>query len=191
MKGNIFSRFSLGGKLLPIFVILVFTVTYAPLVVMMIYSFNSPGHSVQIESGYAHEYVRASEKWNGFSPVWYKRILSDKHLLRALVVSVIVTFTAVPVGPSQTQLALFPEDDAQLRRAAENTGLDLDGPHPAILVQCDDDLTELAKVHEQLYRASVNVYAATGITSGAGHFGYIVYVRPEQYAMAAEVLGLS
>ena len=102
----------------------------------------------------------------------------------------LLAFTAVPVGPSQTQLAIFPEDDAQLRRAAENTGLVLDGPHPAILIQCDDDLTELAKVHEQLYRANVNVYAATGITSASGHFGYIVYVRPEQYVMAAEVLGL-
>jgi spermidine/putrescine transport system permease protein len=110
MKSNNSRRLSLRGKLLPIFVILVFTVTYAPLIVMMIYSFNSPGHNVQIDSGYAHEYIRASEKWNGFSSLWYKRILSDKHLLRALVVSIIVTFTAVPVSiviGTMTAFALY------------------------------------------------------------------------------------
>ncbi len=101
---------SLRSKLLPVFVLLVFIFTYAPLIVMMVYSFNSPGHEVQVDSGYAHEYIRASEKWNGFSTLWYKRILSDRHLLRALGVSLIVTLVAVPVSiviGTMTAFALY------------------------------------------------------------------------------------
>jgi hypothetical protein len=102
----------------------------------------------------------------------------------------LLAFTAIPVGPSQTQLAIFPEDVTQLKRAAENARLALDGPHHAILVQGGDDLGVLARIHEQLYQANVNVYAATGVTSGPGSFGYILYVRPEKYEQAADVLGL-
>lgn len=102
----------------------------------------------------------------------------------------LVAFTAIPFGPSQTQMALFPEEDAQLKHTAESAGLALDGPHPAFLVQGDNELAELAKIHEQLFKANVNVYAATGVTAGQGNFGYLVYVRPEQYESAAEALGV-
>ena len=67
----------------------------------------------------------------------------------------------------------------------------MDGPHPAILVQGDDKIGALTKVHEDLYQANVNVYAATGVTSGVGGFGYIVYVGPEQQKSAAAALGIS
>ena len=114
------------------------------------------------------------------------RLLSD---LASLNVD-LLAFTAVPIGPSRTQLALFPSDETLLTRAAEKSGLDLDGPHWALLVQGDDEIGALARIHERLYQAEVNVYAASGVTDGRGGFGYVIYVRPDQFDQAAAALDL-
>jgi hypothetical protein len=102
----------------------------------------------------------------------------------------LLAFTGVPVGPQRTQMSVFPEDAAQLQKAAKNAGLPLDGPHPAFLVQGDDELGALADVHERLYEAHVNVYASAGVTDGQGTFGYVLYVRPDRYEEAATALGV-
>ena len=100
----------------------------------------------------------------------------------------LVAFTAVPVGPDRTQITLFPEDPGKLRSEADKAGMALDGPHRALLVQGDDELGVLATVHEKLYRAGVNVYASNAIADGAGKFGHIIYVRPEDYERATQAL---
>jgi hypothetical protein len=102
----------------------------------------------------------------------------------------LVAFTAVPVGPTHTQLTLFPEDTGKMRSAGQRAGMSLDGPYAAFLVQGDDELGALAGIHESLYRANVNVYASSGVTDGRGTFGYIIYVRPEDYGRAAAALGI-
>lgn len=96
--------------------------------------------------------------------------------------------TAVPVGPDHTQMTLFPEDTLKLKSEARKAGLVIDGPHPALLVQGDDELGALARIHAQLFEARVNVYASSGVADGRGSFGYVIYVRPEHYQRAAEVL---
>jgi hypothetical protein len=101
----------------------------------------------------------------------------------------LLAFNAMPVGPKHAQLTLFPEDGDRLAEAARKANLLLDGPHPALLVQGDDALGALAQVHEKLYEAGVDVYASTGVTDGRGSYGYIVYVRPEEYEQAAQALG--
>ena len=102
----------------------------------------------------------------------------------------LLAFTAVPIGPTRAQLALFPEDDARLVKAAKQAGLALDGPHRAFLVQGDDELGALASVHARLLEAGVDVYASSGVTDGRGSFGYVVYVREDQSKRAAQALGL-
>jgi len=99
-------------------------------------------------------------------------------------------FNAVPIGPMHTQLSIFSPDGDILVREAEKASLKLDGPYPAILVQGDDELGALAQIHEKLYKANVNVYASSGVSDGEGAFGYLLYVRPEQYELAAEVFGI-
>ena len=99
-------------------------------------------------------------------------------------------FTAVPVGPSRAQLTLFPEDSGTLRHAAAQARLVLDGPHPALLVQGDDELGALADLHQRLFAAGVDVYASSGVTDGRGAFGYVVYVREDQIGQAATALGV-
>jgi hypothetical protein len=58
------------------------------------------------------------------------------------------------------------------------------------LVQGDDELGALAELHMRLSDARVNVYASTGVADGRGSFGYIIYVRPEEYDRAVVSLGL-
>ena len=101
-----------------------------------------------------------------------------------------VAFTAVPVGPNVTQLTIFPEDSGRTAAAAQRAGMKMDGPHAALLVQGDDELGALAGIHQDLYRSGVNVYASTGVTDGRGSFGYLIYVRPEEFELAAKALSV-
>ena len=102
----------------------------------------------------------------------------------------LLAFTAVPVGPVRTQLSLFPEDGDKLTVEAERAGIVLDGPHPALLVQGDDELGALADIHRRLAEANVNVYASCGVTDGHGSYGYVLYVRPDDSQHALAILGL-
>ena len=102
----------------------------------------------------------------------------------------LLAFTAIPSGEQRTQLTLFPEDAQRLTVEARNAGLALEGPHPALLVQGDNDLGALADLHRRLYEANINVYAASGVTDGRKGFGYLVYVQSADYERAAQVLGV-
>ena len=101
----------------------------------------------------------------------------------------LLAFKAIPMGPGVTQLVLFPRDVEPLARAAEQTGVVLTGPHAALLIQGDDRLGALVAFHERLSEAGVNVYASDGVTDGHGRYGYLLYVRPDEYELAASILG--
>jgi hypothetical protein len=94
------------------------------------------------------------------------------------------------MGQERTQFTLFPEDINDLQQAAENAGLTLDGPYPALLVQGDDELGALTDLHKKLYEANVNVYTSSGVTDGRGSFGYVLYVRAEEMDKAISALGI-
>lgn len=100
-----------------------------------------------------------------------------------------LAFTAIPVGLMQTQLTIFPEEPAMLREQGRKAGFRLDGPHHALLVQGEDVPGALVGIHEKLFRAGINVYASTGVTGGTS-YGYIIYVRPEDFEDAASAVGL-
>lgn len=100
----------------------------------------------------------------------------------------LMAFTAVPLGRNETQLTLYPEIASALSRAAAASGMRMDGPHPAILVQGDDELGAIAGIHRQLATAGLNVVSASGVTDGRGSFGYVIHLRPGEVERAAEVL---
>lgn len=102
----------------------------------------------------------------------------------------LLAFTGMPVGEMRTQLTVFPEDPSMLAAVARRAGLDLDGPHTALLVQGDDELGALARIHEKVHAAGVNIYASSGLADGKGSFFYILYLRPGEYDRAAGALGL-
>jgi hypothetical protein len=101
-----------------------------------------------------------------------------------------LAFAAIPTGLHTTQLTLFPEDSLQLQSVAKRSGMTLIGPQGAFLVQGSDEIGALVGVHEMLYRAQVNIYSSTCVTDGHCCYGYIIYVRPEDYEAAAKALGL-
>jgi len=100
----------------------------------------------------------------------------------------LLAFTAVPVGPALAQFTLFPEEPKKLAAEASLAGLALDGPHHALLVQGDDELGAFAGVHEHLVEADVDIYASSGVTDGRGSFGYVIYVREDQFEKATKAL---
>jgi hypothetical protein len=102
----------------------------------------------------------------------------------------LLAFAAVPVGPGHVQLTLFPEDPSRLEVESGRAGLKLDGPHQAILVQGDDELGALARIHRRLAEASVDIYSSNGVTDGQGSFGYVIYVRENQFDQALQALEL-
>jgi hypothetical protein len=100
----------------------------------------------------------------------------------------LLAFTAVPSGPALAQFTLVPTDARKLTAQATVAGLPLDGPYHAFLVQGDDEFGALANVHEQLVRAGVDIFASSGVSDGRGAFGYLVYVREDQFEQAAAAL---
>jgi hypothetical protein len=102
----------------------------------------------------------------------------------------LLAFNALPMGPMHAQLTLFPEDDTDMAGAAEKAGLVLEGPHPALLVQGDDELGALAGIHEKLFEAKVSVFSSSGVADDKGGYGYVLYIRPSDFERAARALGL-
>lgn len=100
-----------------------------------------------------------------------------------------LALTSVPIGPASTQLTVFPEDAARLQAVAKQVGLVLSGPNAAILVQGDDEIGALARIHERVRGAHVDVYATTCVTDGRGGYGYVLYVRPGDSERAVRALG--
>lgn len=99
----------------------------------------------------------------------------------------LLAFNTIPAA-SHTQLVLFPDDGDALLRAAAKLGLTMSGPYPALLVQGDDELGALVDIHGALYDGDINVVASAGVSSGKGTFGYVIYVRPEEFERAAQIL---
>ena len=100
----------------------------------------------------------------------------------------LLAFTAVPVGPNRTQLTIFPDDVARTVSEAKKAQLPLDGPYAALLVQGKDALGALAAIHAKLYEANVTVSASSGVADGQGGFGYVIYVRGDDYDASLKAL---
>jgi hypothetical protein len=114
------------------------------------------------------------------------KFLSQLALLRINLLA----FTATPISPTDTLLTIFPENPKFMKNEAARAGLFLEGPHPALLVQCDDRLGALADIHLRIYEADVNVESASGVSDGRGAFGYVIHVKTEDFEKAAGALGI-
>ena len=100
----------------------------------------------------------------------------------------LLAFSAVPFGPNQIELTIFPDRRDEFQRVAEKLGWTLIGPQHACLVQGDDHLGALAEIHSRLLNSGVSIYASTGVTDGEGHYGYVIYVKEEDHQAAARAL---
>ncbi len=102
----------------------------------------------------------------------------------------LVAFTAYPLGAGRSQLDFVPENAEKLKVAAAEADIALVGPKRAFLVQGDDEVGAIVELHFKLSSAGINIHAANGVSDGSGRFGYILWVKPENYEAAARVLGV-
>ena len=102
----------------------------------------------------------------------------------------LLAFNAVPMGSDETRLTLFAEQVDKLPDVAKQAGMELGELQRAFLVQGDDHLGALAAIHKRVYDADVNVFASWGVTDGEGHYGYVMWVRPDRFEEAAAALGV-
>jgi hypothetical protein len=102
----------------------------------------------------------------------------------------LVAFTAFPVGDGRSQLDFFPDDPEQLKTAAADAGITLVGPKKAFFACGDDRIGALHEHHLRLSNAGINIHAANGTTDGRGRFGFILWVKPEDFEKAARALGV-
>lgn len=100
----------------------------------------------------------------------------------------LLAFSAVPFGKGSVELTIFPDSTERLLRAAKEHNWTITGPQHAFLIQGDDRLGAVSDIHRHLLDANVNIYASTGVTDGQGHYGYIIYVKEDDFAVAAKAL---
>jgi hypothetical protein len=99
----------------------------------------------------------------------------------------LLAFSAFPNG-GKSQIDLFPENAAALKRAAKKMGLALSKKKTGFLYQGDDRVGAMQRVFETLATAQINITAVDAATSGKGRFGAIFWVKPKKVAKAAKLL---
>ncbi len=103
----------------------------------------------------------------------------------------LLAFTAFPVDDEESQLDFFPTDPDLLKKAAEDAGIPLVGPKRAFLIQGEDRIGALYDLHLKLSNEGINVHASNAVVDGTGRFGYIIWVKNEEYRKASEALKAS
>jgi len=101
----------------------------------------------------------------------------------------LLSFTAFPIGEGRAQIDFVPEDSELLHEAVREAGFRLVGPKKALLIQGDERIGVLTEYHLRLADAGINVHAANGASDGRGRFGFILWVKSEDFQRAAQALG--
>lgn len=100
----------------------------------------------------------------------------------------LLAFKAAPLEPMRTRFTLFPNDGLKMTDGAKKAGLELDGPHSALLIQGDDESGALADIYEKLSQADIRVSESSGIADIKGSYGVILYLREEDCEKAVLAL---
>lgn len=119
-------------------------------------------------------------------PGQWARILAEFKKAKVNLLAV----TAFPTLTGKTQIDFFPKDAVKFKAAAGTAGLILTGPKRGFLVQGEDRAGALVDIHRKLAEVGINVTAANGSTAGSGRFGYVFWVRPENFERSAQILGV-
>jgi hypothetical protein len=101
----------------------------------------------------------------------------------------LLAFSAVPFGPNNIELTIFPDRTDKFIQLAKRLGWEVAGPQHAFLVQGDDQLGALADIQRMLMEAHVKIYASSGVTDGNGHYGYVIYFKEDDNERAVRALG--
>lgn len=97
----------------------------------------------------------------------------------------LLAFTAFPTAEGLSQLNFVTDRVEKLKEAAADAGVELSGPERAFLVQGADRVGAMHDHHLTLANAGVNVWSSCGVGDGSGGFGFVLWVRPEDFDEAA------
>ena len=100
----------------------------------------------------------------------------------------LLAFKAVSIGTGRTQFTLFPNDVNRLTDGSNKAGLELDGPHSALLIEGGDKSGALADIFDKLSRAGITVDESSGIADIHGGYGVVLYLSQEDCERAAAAL---
>ncbi len=100
----------------------------------------------------------------------------------------LLAFKAVPVESRRIRFTLFPNDGSKMIAGAKKAGLDLDGPHSALLIKDNDESGALADIYKKLAQAGFNIPESSGIADINGGYGVVLYLEQADCEKALAVL---
>lgn len=99
----------------------------------------------------------------------------------------LIAFTGFPAG-GRAQVDFVPHNPKKFTEAARKLGYKVNKPKTVFLATGKDRAGVVATVCAKLAVADINVVAMDAVSSGAGRFGAIFWVRPGDVARAARAL---
>jgi hypothetical protein len=100
----------------------------------------------------------------------------------------LLAYSGFPQG-KRAQLDFVPESAEAFRQVARQNKWKAKGPKRGFLIQGDDRVGACSEVLDRLAAAKVNVTAMDAVSSGAGRWGAILWVKPGAVRKTAQVLG--
>ena len=101
----------------------------------------------------------------------------------------LLAFKAVSVENKRTRFSLFPNDSSKMKDEAKKAGLNLDGPHAAVIIKSDsDEPGECAGIFKKLSQVDINVIEYCGIADIKDSYGIILYLKQEDCGKALAAL---
>lgn len=125
-----------------------------------------------------------------FNTIIEKKITNESELISTIVSSGVDfhAFKAIPVNQHQTQFTFFAKESAKMIDGAIKSGLNLDGPYPALLIKGDEESGALGEIYKKLALEGIQVNEACGIADVNAGYGVILYLNKEDCGKAMSVL---
>jgi hypothetical protein len=98
-------------------------------------------------------------------------------------------FTGFPRG-RRAQVDFIPEDTKKFTAVAKKAGWEISPKKTGFLAQGEDRAGAIAGLLKPLANAGINVTAIDALVAGEGRYGAIFWVKPENVAKAAKLLGV-
>ncbi len=99
----------------------------------------------------------------------------------------LLAFSGFPKG-RRAQIDFVPADQRAFKAAAKKAQLKLVGPKTAFIIRGNDRVGALADVALKLAKAGINITAVDAVSTGAGRYGAILWVKPRNVNKAAKIL---
>jgi hypothetical protein len=103
----------------------------------------------------------------------------------------LLAFSGFPSSAGRAQLDFCPSNERTFRAAVRKSGIKLQGPKTAFLVQGQDRAGAIANIADKLGKAHIAITALDAVTAGRRRYGAILWVKPRDVARAAKILGAS